>query len=327
MPTSRKKIVILAFNGAQILDIAGPYQVFAAANEELAHPVYDLTLASLDGTEAHTSCGLSIGAAALDQVPADDLDTFLVVGGHEPDVTRTANDKHSLSWIRKAANHARRFGSVCTGTFLLAAAGVAKGRRVATHWRGASQLQSLFPDLTVDGDAIYVEDGPLWTSAGVTAGIDMSLALVERDLGRAVAMTIARRLVVYAHRPGSQAQFSSLLEGQMRSSGPFARTLDWMQQHLKEAITVAGAAEQAGMSERSFHRKFVRETGDTPARYLEKLRLEAARTLLESGDLPLKAVAADSGFGTPIRLIQAFERTFGLSPTAYRKLHGSARPQ
>lgn len=322
MQPNRKKVVFIAFDGAQILDITGPFQVFASANEESPQPLYDLTLASLDGGHSHTSCGLTIGASPLHSIPPEGIDTVLVVGGNGDDVRRVAEMPAVTAWLQAAATSARRIGSVCTGTFLLAAAGLTTGKRVATHWRATGALKRLFPDTVVDTDAIYVEDGPLWTSAGVTAGIDMALAMVERDMGRPIAMTVARRLVVYAHRPGSQAQFSSLLEGQSRATGPFARTLDWMRAHLQDAITVTDAAEQAGMSERSFHRKFVSEMGDTPARYLEKLRLEAARTLLESPDLPLKTVASESGFGTPVRLIHAFERTFGLSPTAYRKLHG-----
>ncbi len=317
-----RKIVFIAYNGAQVLDITGPFQVFASANEELPAPAYELVLASLDGDAVRSSCGLTMAATPLVSVRPRGIDSLLVVGGEGRDVRRVANKASTLDWIREAATTTRRVGSVCTGTFLLAAAGLTDGRRVATHWKATGALDHLYPDTCVDADAIYVEDGPLWTSAGVTAGIDMALALVEKDLGRDVAMRIARRLVVYAHRPGSQTQFSSLLKGQSRATGSFGRTLEWMQANMKGAITVTDAAEQAGMSERSFHRKFVSEMGDTPARYLEKLRLEAARTLLESPDLPLKTVAGESGFGTPVRLIQAFERTFGLSPTAYRKLHG-----
>ncbi|WP_286829387.1 MULTISPECIES: GlxA family transcriptional regulator [Kordiimonas] len=322
MTQPRRKIVFIAYNGAQVLDITGPYQVFASANEELPAPAYDLTLASLDGDMVRSSCGLSLQATPLVSVSPRGIDTLLVVGGNGADVRRAVAKEPTLKWIQEAATTTRRVGSVCTGTFLLAAAGLTDGRCVATHWKATGALARLYPDTRVDADALYVEDGLLWTSAGVTAGIDMALALVERDLGRSVAMRIARRLVVYAHRPGSQAQFSSLLKGQSKATGAFSRTLEWMQANMKDAITVTDAAEQAGMSERSFHRKFVLETGDTPARYLEKLRLEAARALLESPDLPLKAVAGESGFGTPVRLIQAFERTFGLSPTAYRKLHG-----
>lgn len=322
MATGPKKLVFLAYDGAQILDITGPYQVFASANEERKAPIYELALASVDGDLATTSCGLSVGALPISKVCAQDIDILVVVGGQSPQVRRAVATDGVIDWLTAAAQSAQVVASVCTGTFLLAAAGLTAGHRVATHWKATGALQKLYPDTTVDGDAIYVEDRGLWTSAGVTAGIDMALALVERDLGRDIAMKVAKRLVVYAHRPGSQAQFSNLLVGQSRASNSFRHTLDWMAKNLKSSITVQNAAEQAGMSERNFHRKFVHETGDTPARYLEKLRLEAARTLLESRELPLKTVAAESGFGTPIRLIQAFERTFGLSPTAYRKLHG-----
>lgn len=317
------KIVFLAFNGAQLLDITGPFQVFAAANDELETPAYALTLASMDGDRVQTSAGLGIDARPISTVETQGIHTVIAVGGNGGDVKAAAQNEKGVNWLRQAALGAVRTASVCTGTFLLAHAGLADGRRVATHWKAANALQRLYPGLTVDSESLYVEDGPVWTSAGVAAGIDMALAMVERDLGRDLAMTVARRLVIYARRPGNQSQFSALLRGQSRASSPLGRTIDWMAQNIRNRISVAETAETAGMSERSFHRKFVAETGETPARYMETLRLEAARTLLETPDLPLKAVAADSGFGSQVRLIQAFERRFGLSPTAYRKLHGS----
>lgn len=318
----RKQIVVIGYNGAQILDIVGPYQVFAAANEELDQPAYDLVFASLDGREAHASCGLTLGATPLSSIDPAAVHTLLVVGGEDADVTRAATSKTLLSFVRAAAARAHRLCSVCTGTFVLAAAGVATGKRVATHWRGTRILQKRFPDLTVDHDSIFVADGQIWSSAGVTTGIDMTLALVEKDLGRKVSLAVARRLVVYACRPGSQSQFSALLQGQDRAGDQFAATVDWMSRNLDQAITVTDAANVAGMSERSFHRKFAEVTGETPARFIETLRLDSARTLLETGDLPLKAIAGQVGLSSPGRLIQTFERRFGLSPTAYRKLHG-----
>ncbi|NVJ99300.1 MAG: GlxA family transcriptional regulator [Alphaproteobacteria bacterium] len=324
MPNARKKIVFVAFGGAQVLDITGPFQVFAAANEELETPAYDLTLANIDTDDVSTSAGLILKAESLSHIDPTTVHTVIAVGGHAPNVQAAMKNAAGMEWLQAAARHAERIGSVCTGTFLLAAAGIIDGKRVATHWQAAGALQKHYPSLNVDCESLYVEDGNVWTSAGVTAGIDMALALVERDLGRPLAMNIARRLVIYARRPGNQSQFSTLLESQTKATGPLAKSLDWMAKNIREPVGVADAADAAGMSERSFHRKFFAETGDTPARYMEKLRLEAARTLLESPDLPLKTVAAESGFGTPIRLIQAFERRFGLSPTAYRKLHGMA---
>lgn len=314
------KLVILTFDNAQVLDITGPMQVFASANEVLEREAYGVTLASSAGERTATSAGVMIETKPLPDLPPEGAaDTLMVAGGHG---TRAAiMDRSLLDWVQRAANGAKRITSVCSGTFVLAAAGLLRGRRAATHWHAAGALARRYPDVKVDADAIYVEDGPYWTSAGVTAGIDMSLAIVERDHGREVAMTIARRLVVYARRPGYQSQFSTLLKGQSRGSAPIAKAITWMAENMRGTITVSQAADHVGMSERSFHRRFVSETGNTPARYLERLRLDAARMLLEETPEPLKAVAAEAGFGTAPRLIQVFEKRFGLSPTAYRNLH------
>lgn len=321
---ARKKLVFIGFDGAQILDIVGPFQVFAAANEELEEPAYDLVFASIDGAEARSSCGLTIAATPLSEIDPLGIHTLMIAGGEDAEVTRAVEDGALRTFVRDTARQAKRVCSVCSGTFILAAAGVAKGKRVATHWQGARLLQKLYGDLTVDSDAIYVEDGQIWSSAGVTTGIDMALAMVERDLGRHISMSVARRLVVYARRPGNQSQFSAVLDGQNRAGDRFAGTVDWIARNLDRAITVSDAADVAGMSERSFHRKFADVTGETPARFIETLRLDAARTLLETGDLPLKAIAGQVGLSSAGRLIQTFERRFGLSPTAYRKLHGTA---
>ncbi|TNE65162.1 MAG: GlxA family transcriptional regulator [Alphaproteobacteria bacterium] len=314
-----RTIILVGYARAQILDITGPAQVFQSANEALGRDEYRVVLACVDGHKVETTSGLHLAATPLPYVVPQGADTVLVSGGHG--VGRVVKDMGALDWFRRAAKGAKRIGSVCTGTFVLAAAGLLDGRRVATHWDAVADLGRRYPKLQVDGEALYVNDGPVWTSAGVTAGIDMCLALVEADLGREIAMTVARRLVVYARRPGNQTQFSALLEGQAKAGGSFAATVDWMAEHLADSISVRDVADRAGMSERSFHRHFVSEMGDTPARYLERLRLDAARTLLASPELPLKSVAAETGFGSAGRLIQAFERRFGLSPTAYRRLH------
>ncbi|WP_417456387.1 GlxA family transcriptional regulator [Kordiimonas sp.] len=314
------KLILLTFDGAQVLDITGPAQVFASANEALEREAYKITLVSSAGQRTATSAGIALETTALSALePEGVADTLMVAGGHG---TRAAvMDDELIDWVKRAAEDARRVASVCSGTFILAAAGLLKGRRASTHWQSANTLARLYPGVSVDADAIYVEDGPYWTSAGVTAGIDMSLAMVERDHGRELAMTIARRLVVYARRPGYQSQFSTLLRGQSRGSAPVAKAIGWMVDNMKSTVTVTGAADHVGMSERSFHRRFVAETNSTPAKYLERLRLDAARLMLEETSEPLKTVAAEAGFGTAPRLIQVFEKRFGLSPTAYRNLH------
>ncbi len=313
-------IVIVAFDGCQILDVTGPMQVFASANEARDNLAYDITIASMDGTEATATCGLKIAATPLGAIPADTIDTLIMAGGDA--VERAAQNSSLVAWIQKAASHAKRVCSVCSGTFVLAKAGLTDGKKVTTHWRAASLLQKLYPTTRVEADALYIKDGTLWSSAGVTAGLDMSLALVEEDLGRPVALQVAKRLVVYAHRPGYQSQFSTLLEGQIKGANSFPYLLEWVANNISSDVSVEKMAEIAMMSSRSFHRKFVSEMGVTPAKYVEQIRLEAARSLLENTSKPLKSIATSTGFKTPLRLIQSFERHLGMSPSTYRYLHG-----
>ena len=221
----------------------------------------------------------------------------------------------------------RRYGSVCTGAFVLAAAGLLDGKRVATHWASCQRLAERYATLDVDADSLYVVDGRVWTSAGVTTGIDMALALVEADLGAATANLSARHFVLYARRPGYQSQFSPLLQAQTSAQSaaeaPFVKLIDWMQAHLDQPLDVPALAARAGLSERSFYRKFTDATGKTPAHFVESLRLDAARTLLAEG-LSLKAIAARVGLRSSARLGQAFERRFGMAPSLFRELHAAA---
>ena len=226
-------------------------------------------------------------------------------------------------WLCRVAPRAKRYGSVCTGAFVLAAAGLLDGKRVATHWASCDRLADGFPALNVDADSLYVVDGKVWTSAGVTTGIDMALALVEADLGAATANLIARHFVLYARRPGYQSQFSPLLQAQTAAEAPFAALIDWMQENLDRPLDVPALAARAGLSERSFYRKFTEATGKTPAHFVEGLRLDAARTLLAQG-LPLKAIAGKVGLSSPARLGQAFERRFGMAPSLFREMHRGA---
>ena len=316
------RTLIIAFDGAQLLDIAGPYQVLASANDEAGQTVYDLCLASLDGDHTKTSSGLTLLSKPLQDCEPEDFDMVMVVGGEAAEITRAASNPELQQWLKAAYPHVDRMCSVCSGTFALAAAGLLGGRRVTTHWRSSRMLAKLYPDVQVDQDAIYLKDGRIWTSAGVTTGIDMCLAMVAEDLGASTAMAIARRLVLYAHRPGRQAQFSVLLEGQSQTTGPLAHTLQWMADNQRIISCVRECADHASMSERTFHRRFVIETGMTPAKYLEALRLETTRGLLEQTRSPLKQVAALTGFSSDQHMILVFEKRLGMSPTDYRKLHG-----
>jgi len=316
--TQAHRVFILAYEGCQLLDVSGPAAVFGAANDAAARPVYDLRIVSPDGGAVASNAGVAIGSRRIGGQP----DTLLVAGGSRGLKTVMARGD-VRRWLCKVAPKTKRYGSVCTGAFVLAAAGLLDGRRVATHWASCDRLADGFPALTVDADSLYVVDGKVWTSAGVTTGIDMALALVEADLGAAIANLIARHFVLYARRPGYQSQFSPLLQAQTAAEAPFAALIDWMQAHLDRPLDVPALAAQAGLSERSFYRKFTEGTGKTPAHFVEGLRLDAARTLLAKG-LPIKAIAGKVGLSSPARLGHAFERRFGMAPSLFREMHRAA---
>lgn len=320
LPMSRfrpHRVALLAYEGCQLLDVTGPAAVFGAANAAPGGPAYDVAILSPDGGAVVSNSGVALHSRKIGGRP----DTLLVAGGSHG--LKAAMERDDVrAWLRKAAPKARRFGSVCTGAFVLAAAGLLDGRRVATHWASCARLAERFPALTVDADALYVTDGKVWTSAGVTTGIDMALALVEADLGAATANLIARHFVLYARRPGYQSQFSPLLQAQTEVDAPFAPLVDWMQENLDKPLDVPALAARAGLSERSFYRKFTEATGKTPAHFVEGLRLDAARTLLAKG-LPLKAIAGKVGLRSSARLGQAFERRFGMAPSLFREMHGA----
>jgi transcriptional regulator GlxA family with amidase domain len=316
--TRAHRFFILAYEGCQLLDVTGPAAVFGAANDAAGRTVYDLRIVSPDGGAVTSNSGVAVHSRRIGGQP----DTLLVAGGSQglPMVTARADARR---WLRRVAPRAKRYGSVCTGAFVLAAAGLLDGKRVATHWASCAKLAERYPNLSVDSDALYVVDGKVWTSAGVTTGIDMALALVEADLGAATANLIARHFVLYARRPGYQSQFSPLLQAQTAAEAPFVELVGWMQTHLDRPLDVPILARRAGLTERSFYRKFTEATGKTPAQFVERLRLEAARTLLAK-DLPLKAIAGKVGLGSSARLGAAFERGFGMTPALFREMHRAA---
>ena len=318
LPMPKHRIFILAYDGCQLLDVTGPAAVFGAANESRAQPFYDLSIVSPDGGAVTSNAGVAIQSRKIGGQP----DTLLVAGGSRG--LKAAMTRDDLRrWLRTVAPKAKRFGSVCTGAFVLAAAGLLDGKRVATHWSSCERLARTFPALEVDADSLYVVDGKIWTSAGVTTGIDMALALVEADLGAATANLIARHFVLYARRPGYQSQFSPLLQAQTVAEAPFAALIDWMQENLDQPLDVPTLAVRAGLTERSFYRKFTEATGKTPAHFVEGLRLDAARTLLTKG-LPIKTIAGKVGLNSPARFGQAFERRFGMAPSLFREMHRAA---
>ena len=320
-----REVAIFAFTGALALDVAGPMEVFAMANRanRKGDAEYTLRVFSRDGGAVVTASGISmLSERACD---ARAIDTLIVSGGL--DVPSVAEDSDTIEWIRGAAARSRRICSVCTGAFLLAAAGLLEGRRAVTHWDSGPEFRSLHPQVKLDLQPIYMRDGPIWTSAGVTAGIDLALALVEEDLGRSVAIAIAQQLVVFLHRPGSQAQFSSTLAAQARAASrdkaqKFRDLHAWIAENLSRNLSVPVLAEHAGMSPRSFARLYAEAMGATPAKAVEQLRLEAAKRTLENDGSPLKSVAAECGFNNEERFRRAFMRAYHIGPAEYRGRFG-----
>lgn len=316
MPNQRR-IEILTFPGGQLLDVAGPLQVFATANDLAGldgRPLpYETAVVAAAGSVVTTS-GLALAAAPL---PAIDrpLHTLIVAGGRG--VNDAIRDEALVGWVRQRAAAAERVASVCSGAFLLAAAGLLDGRRAATHWGRCAEFRAMFPQVRLEPDPIYVRDGEVWSSAGVTAGIDLSLALVEADLGREVALAIARQLVVFLKRPGGQAQFSAALTLQEKDER-FDRLHGWIVENLRGDLSLETLARAANMSLRSFARHYREATGRTPARAVAEIRIETARRLLEQG-LSVAQVGRRCGFGSEETLRRAFLRRLGTSPQAYRE--------
>lgn len=313
-----RDIGFLIFPQFQLLDAAGPIAAFEIAGR-LVPGAYRLhVLARAPGAVASSS-GVAMTAEAFDTVAP--LDTLIVSGGEG---TRSpAICEATLAFARATFRTARRTASVCSGAYVLAAAGLLDGRRATTHWQRSKDFQRRYPAVRLEPDRIFVQDGPLWSSAGITAGIDMALAMIGADLGEAIARGVAQQLVVYHRRPGGQSQFSALLEMQ---GGRFDDLLAWARENLALPLTVDQLAERAAMSPRNFARLFAAETGATPAKAIERLRVEAARALLDSQPLQVEDVALETGFGDPERMRRAFLRAFGQPPQALRRAARVSQP-
>lgn len=322
-----RNVLILVFDGVQSLDVTGPLEVFDGANRCLAAsgapgPAYRITVASPGGGPVRTSSGLTL-VPDRDLATAEAPHTLVVPGGS---AARSDNEQ-VIAWLRRLAPAAQRITSVCTGAFLLAGAGLLAGRRVTTHWAYASALQRQFPDVIVDPEPIYVRDGAFVTSAGVTAGIDLALALVEEDVGREAALAVARHLVVFLRRPGSQAQFSAQLQAQLARRPAVREVQHWISERPGADLSVDALAARAGLSPRQFARCFTAETGVTPGRYVDRVRMEAARRELEDTAEGVEQVARSCGYGTPEAMRRAFIRALGVSPAGYRqRFQPPARP-
>ncbi len=312
-----RDVAFMVFPGFQILDLSGPLAAFELAAKAAPGRLYRMHVVSEHGGPIVSSSGLGVITQPINAVI---YDTFLVMGGElsaDPgDLAKAWSDT-----ARVAAGKARRVASVCTGAFILARAGLLDGRRVTTHWRHTAQLQRQFPRLKVKGDSIFTKDGDVWTSAGITAGIDLALAMIEEDVGVEVSRATAKVLVVYHRRPGGQSQFSALLDMEPESDR-IRDVLTYMRDHLAETLSTETLASVACLSPRQFGRTFLAETGETPAKAVERLRAEVARPRIERTSEPIEMVARDVGFTDPERMRRAFLRVFGHPPQGIRRMAG-----
>lgn len=314
-----RRIVLLAYDGMNLLDLAGPLQAFATASRFTAangSGLYENIVASAEGGLVTSSSGLAVMTVPLSQLKGMTIDTIVTAGGCRGQSYYAPPEL--VKWIKQRAPTVRRLCSVCTGAFMLAAAGQLNGRRVATHWDWVARLRTLHPKILVDADKLFIHDGPIWTSAGVTAGIDLTLALIEQDFGHRVAIETARQLVMFIKRSGGQSQFSVPLEAQSGDAGTFADLHAWAAGNLADDLRVERLAEKAGMSPRTFARLYAAKSGRTPAKMVEAMRLEAACRALEETGLPLKTIAATTGYAEEQNLRRVFLRKFGVTPSQYR---------
>lgn len=311
-PPKPRDVLVVLFPGFQIIDAAGPIGAFEIA-ARCAPGAYTIRTAAAAAGLVPSSSGISMPAELLSGRAK--VDTFIVVGGNG--TGEAMRDVALVRAISRAPARARRVASVCSGAFLLAQAGLLEGKRATTHWRRAAQLAQMFPGVRVEADCIHIKDGAVWTSAGITAGIDLALAMIAEDLGEEVAADVAREMVVYAKRPGGQAQHSALLDLD-GSASRFAQLNAWMREHLSDDLSVEALAAQAAMSPRNFARAYATETGVTPAKAVERLRAETARTALAQGGA-IQDIARRTGFGDPERMRRAFMRLYGAPPAAMRR--------
>ncbi|MEW2353645.1 helix-turn-helix domain-containing protein [Spirillospora sp. NPDC029432] len=321
--SAEHRVVIALFPDVDLLDVTGPAEVFALANRVAGRALYDVRLAAPEGGHVATSAGVRLVADLRFDEVGDRVDTLLVPGAVDlaPDgSTRATADAEVVDWVRRTAPAARRIASVCVGAHILAEAGLLDGLTATTHWTTAAQLAADHPGVTVDPDPIFVRSsGRVWTGAGISACLDLSLALVAEDHGEETALAVARALVVYLKRQGGQSQFSVPLAHAAGGRRDIDELRLWIAEHLAEELTIAELAARLGLSQRQFTRVFRRQTGSTPAAYIESARVEAARRLLETTELPLPRVAAESGFGSTETLHRAFRRRLGTGPGSYRR--------
>lgn len=320
---------MLAYAGAQSLDITGPLEVFALASRQAQEdapgtaPLYRLQLLSIDAQPIVTDSGVRLLPDVACADMSTETDTLLICGGMGDALDNARANRALVQWLRSAAAQVRRVASVCSGALLLAEAGVLDGRQATTHWSDVRELRERYPQVRVQEDAIYTRDGEVWTSAGITAGMDLALAMVADDHGQALALKVAKRMVMATKRSGGQSQFSHQLQA-LDLPDQFARLESWIRENIRLQLDVTQLAERVHMSPRQFNRRFTAALSTTPQKYVEQLRIEAAKPLLESSSKDIKRIAAECGFASAEAMRRAFARQLGISPTDYRARFGPA---
>jgi transcriptional regulator GlxA family with amidase domain len=315
-----KRIVHVAYEKFQLLDIAGAAAVFSTANNLLNKAIYELITVSSEGGVIQTMCGTRILTTPLCETRPGAHDTVLIPGAERAALLIAVGDRTLQEWLLKAEKRVERMSSVCSGAFLLAACGMLNHRCATTHWAASEELTQFFPDILVKSDALYIADGKIWTAAGATACIDLALSMLRADHGEALAHDVAKRLVVYSHRPGGQSQFSVLLATQRDAGNQLRDLIAWIDEHLDRDLSMVVLANRANVSERTLHRRFCAALGVAPATYVDSARLERARQMLEEG-FDVKIVAQKIGYKSELGLRKAYLKRFGVSPAFHRRLH------
>ena len=323
-----RKIMVLAYDGANVLDVVGPIEFLTTPGRGTEIPAYAVELIASRRGPFRTTSGIELiasrGFSEVTDEQLKTLDTFIVAGGNG--TRKEIQNEAMIEFIARAGLLVRRIASVCSGSLLLGKAGLLKGKSATTHWGCCDLLRQLCPDTKVYDDAIFVRDGNVWTSAGITTGMDLALAMIEEDLGREDALAVARENVMFMMRPGGQAQFSQTLISQAHDKGRLGPLIAWIRENLKADLTVPALAAKAHMTERTLARAFLAETGETPARYVERMRVDQARTLLSGSDRQAETIAVNCGFGSLERMRRAFKKHLGINPSDFRARFASTRP-